>query len=219
MLDYKASSPVAPIPTEAPHRDGLSRPRGQTFLDQPPSGDLEVTVDFLTEVDKLVQLIECPIFTCKSPASAAASAPLPGWGVGRALPQGCFQNSKNGRLGMTGPRSPVQQDRNGWYEGERPKVGLVDPGQWVAKPTRRLITSLPGAGGPERHCRGAGGAAGPELFPATPASTLRSAQALRSCGAPWAHLQGLLCAGGHTLLSLQSRVGACRERLGRSCLI
>uniref|UniRef100_A0A8C9G3R6 Protein VAC14 homolog n=1 Tax=Pavo cristatus TaxID=9049 RepID=A0A8C9G3R6_PAVCR len=27
------------------------------------SGDLEVTVDFLTEVDKLVQLIECPIFT------------------------------------------------------------------------------------------------------------------------------------------------------------
>ncbi|NXE64486.1 VAC14 protein, partial [Calcarius ornatus] len=26
-------------------------------------GDLEVTVDFLTEVDKLVQLIECPIFT------------------------------------------------------------------------------------------------------------------------------------------------------------
>ncbi|XP_075290236.1 hydrocephalus-inducing protein homolog isoform X2 [Opisthocomus hoazin] len=28
-------------------------------------GDLEVTVDFLTEVDKLVQLIECPIFTCK----------------------------------------------------------------------------------------------------------------------------------------------------------
>ncbi|KAL8194577.1 UNVERIFIED_CONTAM: PtdIns(3,5)P(2) sythesis regulation factor [Gekko kuhli] len=27
------------------------------------SGDLEVTVDFLIEVDKLVQLIECPIFT------------------------------------------------------------------------------------------------------------------------------------------------------------
>uniref|UniRef100_UPI00398F4004 protein VAC14 homolog isoform X1 n=1 Tax=Pristiophorus japonicus TaxID=55135 RepID=UPI00398F4004 len=26
-------------------------------------GDLEVTIDFLTEVDKLVQLIECPIFT------------------------------------------------------------------------------------------------------------------------------------------------------------
>lgn len=26
-------------------------------------GDLEVTVDFLTEVDKLVQLLECPIFT------------------------------------------------------------------------------------------------------------------------------------------------------------
>ncbi|KAH0619421.1 hypothetical protein JD844_000034, partial [Phrynosoma platyrhinos] len=31
------------------------------------SGDLEVTVDFLIEVDKLVQLIECPIFTCKPP--------------------------------------------------------------------------------------------------------------------------------------------------------
>ncbi|KAK7830394.1 hypothetical protein U0070_018902, partial [Myodes glareolus] len=38
-------------------------PNGETFLDCPPSGDLEVTVDFLTEVDKLVQLIECPIFT------------------------------------------------------------------------------------------------------------------------------------------------------------
>lgn len=34
-------------------------------LTEAPSGDLEVTVDFLTEVDKLVQLIECPIFTCK----------------------------------------------------------------------------------------------------------------------------------------------------------
>ncbi|XP_012585922.1 PREDICTED: protein VAC14 homolog [Condylura cristata] len=33
-------------------------------------GDLEVTVDFLTEVDKLVQLIECPIFTCKGLDSA-----------------------------------------------------------------------------------------------------------------------------------------------------
>ena len=31
----------------------------------PASGDIEVTVDFLTEIDKLVQLIESPIFTCK----------------------------------------------------------------------------------------------------------------------------------------------------------
>ncbi|KAL7978799.1 hypothetical protein Chor_013288 [Crotalus horridus] len=31
-------------------------------------GDLEVTVDFLIEVDKLVQLIECPIFTCEFPS-------------------------------------------------------------------------------------------------------------------------------------------------------
>lgn len=29
------------------------------------SGDLEITVDFLTEVDKLVQLIESPIFACE----------------------------------------------------------------------------------------------------------------------------------------------------------
>lgn len=36
-----------------------------TPLTATSSGDLEVTVDFLTEVDKLVQLIECPIFTCK----------------------------------------------------------------------------------------------------------------------------------------------------------
>lgn len=45
------------------------------------SGDLEVTVDFLTEVDKLVQLIECPIFTCKEESprgeGAARRAPPP----------------------------------------------------------------------------------------------------------------------------------------------
>lgn len=30
------------------------------------SGDLEITVEFITEIDKLVQLIESPIFACKS---------------------------------------------------------------------------------------------------------------------------------------------------------
>ena len=29
------------------------------------SAEIEVTVDFLVEIDKLVQLIESPIFTCK----------------------------------------------------------------------------------------------------------------------------------------------------------
>lgn len=29
------------------------------------SENIEVTVEFLTEIDKLVQLIESPIFTCK----------------------------------------------------------------------------------------------------------------------------------------------------------
>lgn len=52
-----------------------------TSLTATSSGDLEVTVDFLTEVDKLVQLIECPIFTCKeeSPGGegAARGAPPP----------------------------------------------------------------------------------------------------------------------------------------------
>lgn len=47
------------------HSLGKDTPSKETFLDCPLSGDLEVTVDFLTEVDKLVQLIECPIFTCK----------------------------------------------------------------------------------------------------------------------------------------------------------
>lgn len=65
---------LPPPPAEVPHRDRLSWPREQTFLDRPPSGDLEVTVDFLTEVDKLVQLIECPIFTCKGPASGLCPA-------------------------------------------------------------------------------------------------------------------------------------------------
>lgn len=29
------------------------------------SAEIEVTVDFLIEIDKLVQLIESPVFTCK----------------------------------------------------------------------------------------------------------------------------------------------------------
>lgn len=50
-----------------------------TSLTATSSGDLEVTVDFLTEVDKLVQLIECPIFTCKeeTPGGEGAVLPLP----------------------------------------------------------------------------------------------------------------------------------------------
>lgn len=35
------------------------------FVYQSNSGDLEVTVEFLVEMDKLVQLIESPIFACK----------------------------------------------------------------------------------------------------------------------------------------------------------
>lgn len=30
------------------------------------SADLEITVEFLAEVDKLVQMIESPIFACKN---------------------------------------------------------------------------------------------------------------------------------------------------------
>lgn len=33
----------------------------------PISGNLEITMEFLVEIDKLVQLIESPIFACKSP--------------------------------------------------------------------------------------------------------------------------------------------------------
>lgn len=62
------------------------RPREPSAAAQPPSpkvpsltatssGDLEVTVDFLTEVDKLVQLIECPIFTCKEETPGGCSPP------------------------------------------------------------------------------------------------------------------------------------------------
>lgn len=58
-------SSCRPSPPGPSLRQAVLAP-GEDFLDCPPSGDLEVTVDFLTEVDKLVQLIECPIFTCKA---------------------------------------------------------------------------------------------------------------------------------------------------------
>lgn len=35
------------------------------FLNIIFSGDLEITVEFLTEIDKLVQLIESPVFACE----------------------------------------------------------------------------------------------------------------------------------------------------------
>lgn len=35
------------------------------FLNILNSGELEITVDFLSEIDKLIQLIESPIFSCK----------------------------------------------------------------------------------------------------------------------------------------------------------
>ena len=64
-------------------------------------------MDFLTEVDKLVQLIECPIFTCErapscweaaEPDSESGSLPL-GREVGQAGTQGRFWNIRNVRMG------------------------------------------------------------------------------------------------------------------------
>lgn len=77
-------------------------------------------MDFLTEVDKLVQLIECPIFTCKGPAPGL----WPTWseaevkphseeggrqrGKERSVTPGMLQNVKNVRAGMTGLRRPAK---------------------------------------------------------------------------------------------------------------
>ena len=60
-------------------------------------------MDFLTEVDKLVQLIECPIFTCERSASglrglegggrepsSESSSWLPLGREREQSPQGCF---------------------------------------------------------------------------------------------------------------------------------
>lgn len=67
-------------------------------------------MDFLTEVDKLVQLIECPIFTCKrapsgrepvEPGSESGSLPLGREGA-RAGAQGRFWNFRNVRMGGQG---------------------------------------------------------------------------------------------------------------------
>ena len=72
-------------------------------------------MDFLTEVDKLVQLIECPIFTCKGPASgrpgvqwgeATLQGGRQGGGRGAATP-GALWNIGNAGLGaQSGLRGP-----------------------------------------------------------------------------------------------------------------
>lgn len=102
-------------------------------------------MDFLTEVDKLVQLIECPIFTCKSLRSA--TPPCLGEGAGRGLSptggggEGVLQ-CRNKRPGMTGLGRPVQQDQDEGHQGERLKVGLADAGCLK-------VNDIP-TGGPER---------------------------------------------------------------------
>ena len=67
-------------------------------------------MDFLTEVDKLVQLIECPIFTCEhvpscrepaEPGSESGSLPL-GREAGWAGAQGRFWHFRNVRMGGRG---------------------------------------------------------------------------------------------------------------------
>lgn len=74
-------------------------------------------MDFLTEVDKLVQLIECPIFTCErapscreaaEPDSESGSLPL-GREGGQAGTQGCFWNIRNVRIGGRGSGSRLEQ--------------------------------------------------------------------------------------------------------------
>lgn len=70
-------------------------------------------MDFLTEVDKLVQLIECPIFTCKGPAAGLGWPGVQRGGTNseqllaasgeRGQPsQGCLCSVQTVRLGVTG---------------------------------------------------------------------------------------------------------------------
>jgi len=40
-------------------------PKGSTILTDKYSADLEMTVNMLIQIDKLVQLLESPVFTCK----------------------------------------------------------------------------------------------------------------------------------------------------------
>lgn len=86
-------------------------------------------MDFLTEVDKLVQLIECPIFTCKGLASGLWTA----WreagvkphserreeGRERAVTPGILRNVKNVRLGRT-----VRAEETRWSRAGTRGVGM-----------------------------------------------------------------------------------------------
>lgn len=74
-------------------------------------------MDFLTEVDKLVQLIECPIFTCErapscweavEPDSESGSLPL-GREGGQAGTQGRFWNIRSVRMGGRGSGGGLEQ--------------------------------------------------------------------------------------------------------------
>lgn len=152
-------------------------------------------MDFLTEVDKLVQLIECPIFTCKGTASG-------GLGCSGVQPH----SEQGGRVGEGGhPRNALERQecraastvraeetrwRSAGTRGTRMwglpvglRVGLTDTPAWKAKPTLRLTSSLPGRTG--AGLSGRRGAVVPELSWPLPPGRNRGALA---------HLQALPCA-------------------------
>ncbi|XP_039759287.1 protein VAC14 homolog isoform X1 [Pararge aegeria] len=77
-------------------------------------GDLEITVDFLTEIDKLVQLIESPVFAylrleLLAPGSAELRAAL--FGLLMLLPQSDAFHALRRRLHCAPPRSDAPPDR------------------------------------------------------------------------------------------------------------
>lgn len=139
---------------------------GSSFLDHPPSGDLEVTVDFLTEVDKLVQLIECPIFTCKSPAPGAQQ----GWGqLSHSAPAG--EGGREGTHPRVFPRMSGMKTGDD-RAGESSPVGLrhgvrTCASQWSAcSQTHLKVNNILGAGA-RAVLPGAVEGAIPGLFAAT----------------------------------------------------
>ncbi|XP_022367094.1 protein VAC14 homolog isoform X2 [Enhydra lutris kenyoni] len=124
-------------------------------------GDLEVTVDFLTEVDKLVQLIECPIFTS-----------LLCWHV----------QSRPGNLLHSRPRAPSLPDcSEGRGSGPRPRgsTGVVRPRARSAQMGRKKEGRCPKdrRGDPGGEGRSAPAALGREEPPTPDQGPVRPAHA------------------------------------------
>lgn len=181
-------------------------------------------MDFLTEVDKLVQLIECPIFTCERPASGLRG--LGGRWEGEQLLAATGEGARTVTPGMLlecqerkdGDDRAEEVHRAGTCASERgscPCALRQGSTQASAEGKTHLKNSVTSAEGTGAVLSGGRWSSRPRAVPGHPSKHAALCCGSWKLGAPWAHPQVAPLCPGATPSSL------CKAELAfaRSCLI